>query len=109
LTATEYVAEALAPTRTVVAPTNFAAAPVRWMRTVTLASTTWPVRLTTWPPSVPALAPAFSELTDPTVTPDAASAGLAPSPANTSATPAARTIKPFIDPPWTPSGMQPLT
>ncbi len=102
MTATEYAADAFAGTRTAVFPTNFAAPPERWMRTVTFASTALAVRLTTSPCSVPALAPALSELTDPTVTPDDASAGLAASPAiatETSATPAARTFEPFIDPP----------
>src|SRR5689334_7367787 len=89
------VAQPRSPEPSVVAPTNFAGAPVRWMRTVTGATTARAVRLAISPRSVPAFAPAASELTDDTVTPGDAKAGLATGPTSampTSATPAARTL-----------------
>ena len=63
--------------------------------------TACPVRLSTEPSTVPARAPAASELTDPTVTPGDASAGAAASPDNaidTSAALAARPFNLFMDP-----------
>src|SRR4051794_24679161 len=73
------------------------------MRTLTFASTARAVRLTTSPRNVPDAAPGASELTEPTVTPGAAKAGLAPDASSAtppSATPAARTMLLCIDPPF---------
>src|ERR1700710_2894866 len=69
------------------------------MRTVTFAPVARPVRFTTVPDSVPAVAPALSELSVPTDTPGAARAGAAvsaPRATVNNAAPVARTLRPSM-------------
>ena len=73
------------------------------IRTATSLRVAWPLSLTTVPLSVPAVVPAFSELSAETETPEAASAGVAPRPSNanvTSDAPAARTFSTSMSDPF---------